>query len=86
MGAFSTEVGPKLAVAVLPAAGDHRSGVVIRVLGLDAPERRGRWRAEARLAAQSTARLQQLVQHRVWLERKTVCPPWRLVARPTVRG
>jgi endonuclease YncB( thermonuclease family) len=45
------------------------AGVVVRMMGLDAPERRARCTAEARLAARATARLRLLVQPRVWLER-----------------
>jgi endonuclease YncB( thermonuclease family) len=44
------------------------AGVVVRMMGLDAPERRARCPAEARLAARATARLRLLVQPRVWLE------------------
>ncbi|MGK7871444.1 thermonuclease family protein [Falsiroseomonas sp. E2-1-a20] len=46
------------------------AGVVVRMMGLDAPERRARCPAEARLAARATARLRQLVRPRVWLERR----------------
>jgi endonuclease YncB( thermonuclease family) len=46
------------------------AGVVVRMVGLDAPERRARCRAEARLADRATARLWQLVRPRVWLERR----------------
>lgn len=45
------------------------AGETIRMMGLDAPEKRARCPAEARLAARATARLHDLVQPRVWLER-----------------
>ncbi|MGX9966100.1 thermonuclease family protein [Roseomonas sp. F4] len=46
------------------------AGQVVRMVGLDAPEMRGRCPAENALARQATARLRQLVQPRVWLERR----------------
>lgn len=81
MKAFNL-AGPFLALLLLatPAAAQRAevidgdtirvSGVVVRMVGLDAPERRARCRAEARLAARATARLRQLVWPRVVLERR----------------
>jgi endonuclease YncB( thermonuclease family) len=46
------------------------SGETIRMMGLDAPEMRGRCPAERRLARAATDRLRQLVVPRVSLERR----------------